>query len=139
MTATSQLGSEWLRACQQGTACALLVLLASCGGGGYVETAVPVAPPPPQISLAVSPTVAQRGEPVQLVGAVTANNGIDYVTFYRIDYGTPVELGSVARPPAQWITSVPVNARGSASYFARVHDLAGYYTDSPVVTVAVFP
>ena len=127
-----------MRACQQGAAGALLVLLASCGGGGYVETAVPVAPPP-QISLAVSPTVAQRGELLQLVSAVTAGNGIDYVTFYRIDYGTPIELGSVARPPAQWITSVPVNAGSSASYFARVHDLAGYYTDSSVVTVAVFP
>ena len=138
MTAVSQRGSDLVRACRQGAAGALLVLLASCGGGGYVETAVPMAPPP-QISLAVSPTVAQRGEPLQLVAAVTAGNGIDYVTFYRIDYGTPVVLGSVGQPPAQWITSVPVNAGSGASYFARVHDLAGYYSDSPIVTVAVYP
>ena len=138
MTTVSQCESARVRACRQGAAAALLVLLASCGGGGYVDTAVPVAPPP-QISLAVSPTVAQRGEPLQLVSAVTAGNGIDYVTFYRIDYGTPVVLGSVLQPPAQLITSVPVNAGSSASYFARVHDLAGYYADSPVVTVAVYP
>ena len=138
MTAISQHRPNLLRVCQQAVAGALFVLLASCGGGGYVDAAVPVAPPP-QISLAVSPTVAQRGEPLQLVAAVTAGNGIDYVTFYRIDYGTPVVLGSVGQPPAQWITSVPVNAGGSASYFARVHDVAGYYSDSPVVTVAVYP
>ena len=138
MTALSQRRSALVRACRQGTAGALLVLLASCGGGGYVDTVVPVAPPP-QISLAVSPTVAQRGEVLQLVSAVTAGNGIDYVTFYRIDYGTPVVLGSVAQPPAQLSTSVPVNAGASVSYFARVHDLAGYYSDSPVVTVAVYP
>ena len=138
MTAISQRGSDLVRVCQQGAAGALLVLLASCGVVGYVDAAAPVAPPP-QISLAVSPTVAQRGEPLQLVAAITAGNGIDYVTFYRIDYGTPVVLGSVAQPPARWITSVPVNSGGSASYFARVHDVAGYYSDSPVVTVAVYP
>ena len=138
MATILQRGPFPARACRQGAATALLVLLASCGGGGYVDTALPAAPPP-QMALAVSPTVAQRGEPLQLVGAVTAGNGIDYVTFYRIDYGTPVVLGSVAQPPAQWVTSVPINAGGSVSYFARVHDLAGYYADSPVVTVAVYP
>lgn len=135
MNAFVQRAMQGMRAARLAAAAAVLAGLASCGGGVYVDS----VGPPPDISLAVSPTVAQRGQPLQLVAAVSASNGIDYVSFYRIDFGTPVLLGSVTQPPAQWVTSVPINAGSGVSYFARVRDFAGYYADSAVVTVAVYP
>jgi hypothetical protein len=111
----------------------LLTLLAGCGGGVYIE----LDGPPPDITLATSVTTALRGQPLQLVAAVSAPNGVDSVDFYRIDFGRSVLLGSVYGPPAKWNTSVPVNAGSSVAYFARVCDQAGYCTSSEVATVFV--
>lgn len=115
------------------TAGLLLALLAGCGGGVYVE----LDGPPPDISLATSVTTALRGQPLQLVAAVSAANGVDSVDFYRLDFGRSVLLGSVYEPPAKWNTSVPFNAGSSVAYFARVCDQAGYCTSSEVATVFV--
>jgi hypothetical protein len=115
------------------TAALLLVSLAGCGGGVYVEA----EGPPPDISLAASSNYAVRGQALQLVAAVSASNGVASVDFYRIDFGQPVLLGSVYQPPAKWNTAVPVNAASSVAYYARVCDQAGYCTSSAVETVAV--
>jgi hypothetical protein len=112
-----------------------LVLLGACGGGAYIDD----TGPPPDISLAASTPYAQRGQPVQLVAAVNASNGVDYVNFYRIDFGSPVLLGTVYQPPAKWATAVPINAGNWVDYFARVCDQAGYCTNSTVESVAVGP
>ena len=112
--------------------------LAGCGGGVYVDGSDPVYGPP-AISIAASPDVAFLGEPVRLVAAVTADNGIDYVTFYRIDFGGSTPLGTLYSPPAQLDTRIPSNAGRSVSYFARACDRAGYCTNSRAVTVAVWP
>jgi hypothetical protein len=120
-------------------ALALAVTLAGCGGGVYVEIDDPPYGPPPAISIAVSPDVARRGDPLRLVAAVTADNGIDYVTFYRIDFGASTALATLYAPPSQLDTRVPSNAGNSVSYFARVCDRARYCTDSRAVTVDVVP
>ena len=112
----------------------LLALLSACGGGDY-----DLLGPPPDIALTTSVTDARRGDVVQLSAAVTASNGVDYVSFYRIDYGQSVLLGSVIRPPARWETVVPFNAGSSVTYFARVCDLEGYCTSSYAQTVWVYP
>lgn len=118
-------------------ALAALAGLAGCGGGIYIDGGPPSGPPP-EIALAAAPTNAFRGDPVQLVAAVTASNGIDYVVFYRLDPGATVRLGSVSRPPAQWDTRVPINAGPTISYYATVCDSAGLCTNSAAVTINVF-
>ncbi len=120
-------------------ALALAAALVGCGGGLYVEIDDPPYGPPPAISIAASPDVAGRDELIRLVAAVTADNGIDYVTFYRIDFGANTALGTLYSPPAQIDTRIPLNAGRSVSYFARVCDRARYCTDSRSVTVAVVP
>jgi hypothetical protein len=129
-THTTQANKRALRA---GAAALLLLLTAGCGGGIYFES----DGPPPDISLAASPTFAQRGQAVQLAAAVSAPNGVDYVDFYRIDFGRSVLLGTVYQPPAKWNTAVPINAGASVAFYARVCDQAGYCTNSAVETVSV--
>jgi hypothetical protein len=125
----------WLARLARLAPLAPLVLLSACGGGVYIDD----TGPPPDISLATSTPYAQRGQPVQLVAAVNASNGVDYVNFYRIDFGSPVLLGTVYQPPAKWATAVPINAGNWVDYFARVCDQAGYCTNSTVESVAVGP
>lgn len=116
----------------------LLAVVAACGGGVYVDATVPVGPPP-DISIATSTDVAFRGDPVRLIGAVTASNGVDYVSFFRIDFGVATPLGTVFRPPLQWDTSIPINAGSTVSYYARACDAIGQCTNSNVISVAVVP
>ncbi len=112
----------------------LPALLCACGGG---ELYVPG--PPPDIALTTSVRDARRGDPVELSAAVTASNGIDYVSFYRLEYGQPVLLGTVTRPPARWDTMVPFNVSDRVTYFATVCDFEGFCTSSYTQTVWVFP
>lgn len=116
----------------------LLALLAGCGGGVYVEATVVVGPPPTITLSAFAPATPLRGDAVQLDATVSSSNGIDAVYFYRMDFYGPTLLGSVARPPAIWNTSIPVNAGRSVSYSARACDVLGYCTDSQVVTLPVY-
>ena len=116
----------------------LLAAVAACGGGVYVDATLPPGPPP-DISIASSTDVASRGEPIRLIGAVTASNGVDYVSFFRIDFGVATPLGTIFRPPLQWDTSIPINAGNTVSYYARACDAIGQCTNSPVISVIVSP
>ena len=116
----------------------LLAAVAACGGGVYVDATVPPGPPP-DISIASSTDVASRGEPIRLIGAVTASNGVDYVSFFRIDFGVATPLGTIFRPPLQWDTSIPINAGNTVSYYARACDAMGQCTNSLVISVNVSP
>lgn len=116
----------------------LLALTAGCGGGVYLDATVPEGPPPAISLVAVAPATPFRGDPVQLVATVSASNGIDYVSFYRLDYYGPSLLGTVGSPPATWGTSIPVNAGSTVSYLARACDALGKCTDSQAVTLAVY-
>ena len=122
-----------------GTALASLMLgvLAGCGGGVYID--VPIYNgPPPEVALAVAPTAGSRGEAVQLAAAVTASNGVQYVSFYRIDFGFSTLLGRLSDRPFQWGTSIPIDAGSSVTYFVQACDLAGLCTSSQPVTIGVF-
>jgi hypothetical protein len=115
--------------------CAAL-LLTACGGGLYVELGDPYGPPP-TISVTASTSVARRGELIRLSAAISAPNGIDRITFYRIDPGVSTSLGVLFGPPAQLDTPIPANAAGSVGYWAKVCDEVGYCTESATVTVTV--
>lgn len=116
-------------------AMAVLALAAGCGGGVYVE----LDGPPPEISMTTSVTDATRGQPVQLAAAVSAANGLNYVSFYRVDFGNSVLLGSVSNTQPRWDTAIPINAGGRVIYFAQACDQAGYCTSSSAQTVFVYP
>lgn len=111
----------------------MLAGLAACGGG-HDDVG-----PAPEVSLRVSTSVAERGEPIQLRASAYASNGMDHVRFYRLDYNGPFLLGTVWAPPPNLATSVPINAGASVSFFARACDLEGLCTDSNVATVTVYP
>jgi len=119
------------------TALSLAGLMAGCGGGLYVEVSDPYTGPPPTISLTASTSVARRGDLIRLSAAISAPNGIDRITFYRIDPGVSTSLGVLYGPPAQLDTPIPVNAGGSVGYWAKVCDSAGYCSESPTVNVSV--
>src|SRR5262245_54819334 len=112
-------------------------LLAGCGGGVYLELGDGYDGPPPTISLTASTGTARRGDVIRLSAAISAANGIDRVTFYRIDPGVSTSLGVLHGPPAQLDTSIPMNAGNSVSYWARICDQAGYCTESANVSVNV--
>ena len=116
-------------------AMALLALATGCGGGVYVE----LDGPPPEISMTTSVTDAMRGQPVQLAAAVSAANGLDCVSFYRVDFGNSVLLGSVRSTQPRWDTAIPINAGSRVIYFAQACDQAGYCTSSNAQTVFVYP
>ena len=122
----------WAR---RAAAVAVLGALAACGGG---EPADDIGPPP-DVSLRVSTSVALRGEAVELRATAYASNGMDSVKFYRLDFGLPVLLATVLSPPPNWVTSVPINAGSSVTFFARACDLEGFCGDSNLVTVEVYP
>jgi hypothetical protein len=117
-----------------------LVVLASCGGGVYLG--IDIGGPddrPPNVSLAVSPDAAVRGQPVQLAAAASDDYGVDYVEFYRLDAGGSVLLAVDGQAPFQFTTAVPGNAPGSLQFLARAVDGARQSRDSGVVTVIVLP
>ncbi len=116
----------------------LPLLLAACGGGVYLELGDGWGPPP-TIDISASTGLAQRGETIRLVAAISAPNGIDRVSFYRIDPGATVTLATLGGPPVQLDTVIPLNAGRSVGYWARVCDEAGYCRESATVTVSVYP
>jgi hypothetical protein len=117
---------------------AALATVAGCGGGIYVD-GVFAPGPPPDVSMVASVSSAARGDRVHLVAAVAASNGVDHVSFYRVDTGPVTRLGTVYAPPAQWDTTIPMTAGSSVDYFATACDSIGFCSDSNVVTVTVVP
>ena len=116
------------------------LLLTACGGGLYLELGDDgYDGPPPTISLTASTGTARRGDVVRLSAAISAPNGIDRITFFRIDPGVSTSLAVLHGPPAQLDTTIPTNAPSSVGYWARICDDAGYCAESATVTVNVVP
>lgn len=115
------------------------LLLTACGGGLYLEVGDDYDGPPPTISVTASSGTARRGDIIRLSAAISAPNGIDRITFYRVDPGVSTLLATLYGPPAQVDTPIPVNAGGSVTYWARICDNAGYCSESSNVTVTVTP
>jgi hypothetical protein len=124
--------------CWQGaTLVSLLALsLSGCGGGGDIEVDVTVGPPP-EVSLSASAISAPPGGSLLLSASVIAANGVDHVSFYRVDSLGPTLLDIVYSPPAQSSTTIPVTAVGTVIFYAHACDLVGLCTDSAEVSVNV--
>jgi hypothetical protein len=119
-------------------ACLAGALLAGCGGGVYLGFGWDFGDGfAPSVSLAVSPTEAAPGQVVALAAAASDFDGIDQVTFYRLDGGVATPLAGDGRAPYSLQTAIPLDASGSVSYFARAIDNSGDRADSNVVTVTV--
>jgi hypothetical protein len=118
--------------------CAAGVLVAGCGGGVYLSWGSGDGFAP-SVSLAVSPTAAAPGDTVMLAAAASDFDGIDQVTFFRLDGDVATPLSALARPPYSLETAIPLDASGSVGYFARAIDNSGDRADSKVVTVSVVP
>jgi hypothetical protein len=119
-------------------ACMAGVLIAGCGGGVYLGFGWDFGDGfAPSVSLALSPSEAAPGQIVTLAAAASDFDGIDQVTFYRLDGDVATPLAGDDRPPYTLETAIPLDASGSVSYFARAIDNSGDRADSNVVTVAV--
>lgn len=121
------------------------VLLAACGGGfslgiGYVyddDDYYDVYAP--SVSLAVAQTSVVAGQPVDMVAAAADENGIESVTFFRLDGDFAVLLGTDGVEPFEWQTLAPTDGRTRLLLFARATDRAGNRADSAVVQVFITP
>jgi len=113
--------------------------LAACGGGVWIGIGDTDGDRPPQVSLA-APASAGSGQGMRLVAAASDDDGVAYVSFYRIEPdGTVVRLGDDSAPPYQWDAVMPSGAAGSVRFFARVVDSVGQWAESEGVSVAVAP
>ena len=120
-------------------AVAVPVAVAACGGGFFISFGFDDDDHDHRlaVSLAVSPTSADPGQAVQLAAAASDPSGIDDVQFFRLDGDAAVPLGADGDAPFEWSTTVPPQAVGSVSFFARATDGFGHRTDSNVVAVTV--
>jgi hypothetical protein len=108
---------------------ALPALLAGCHAGWDDD--------PPDVSLAVSVTLASPGEVITLSAAASDDDYVDEVDFYRQDPdGRRFLLGTDERDPWEWDAVMPNVAVGETVYFyARAYDSWGQSSDSRRVAV----
>jgi hypothetical protein len=126
--------SPWLAA-----ALAAAPLLHGCGGGVFIGFGSGFDDSPPSVNLTTAATTVPAGQPVRFVAAASDENGIDHVTFYRVDAGGAVLLGRDAGEPYEWTTTAPTDGRRTLTVFARAVDNSGNTADSASVTVGVTP
>ena len=117
------------------------VLLAACGGGlsigiGYGGS---VDFSPPSVSLVAAQTQVQAGQSVNLVAAAADENGIESVSFYRLDGSAARLLGSDGTEPFEWQALAPTDGRNSMTVFARATDRAGNQADSGSIQIGITP
>ncbi len=113
---------------QMSTAVVGSVLLSACGGGNES----------PEVTLAVVPTSASAGASVTLVAvAIDDKDEIKEVQFYRNDATGATLLATISAVPYQFQTSVPSDAVGEVSFFARAVDSDDQQADSNLAVVSV--
>jgi uncharacterized lipoprotein YajG len=113
---------------QMSTAVVGSVLLSACGGANES----------PEVTLAVVPTSASTGASVTLVAvAIDDRDEIKEVQFYRNDATGATLLATIRAVPYQFQTSVPGDAVGEVSFFARAVDSDDQQGDSNLAVVAV--
>jgi hypothetical protein len=76
---------------------------------------------------------------VRFVAAASDENGIDQVTFYRVEPGGAVLLGRDGGAPYEWTTTAPSDGRSTLTVFARAIDNSGNEADSVAVAVSITP
>jgi hypothetical protein len=117
----------------------LALAAAALLGGCRVDTFIGIGPDddPPSVSLAVSPSVASRGETIGLVAAAADDFRVIEVEFYRLEVGGQTFLGRDGSAPYALDTVVPTGASGEVRYLARAIDDARQVGESQPVSVTV--
>jgi hypothetical protein len=109
--------------------------LAACGGGLYIG--VGDDDEAPSVSLVASASAAAAGQTVRLAAAASDDFGIEHVSFYRVDPGGTVLLGTDGTGPYEWDAVMPGTSATSVQFYARAVDGGGQVTQSDPVTVTV--
>ena len=116
---------------------AATVWLAGCGGGVFVAFHAGGDDSPPSVNLTTAVTTVPAGQAVRFVVAASDDNGVDHVSFYRIDIGGSTLLGRDFTVPYEWIAIAPIDGRTTLSVFARAVDREGNVADSATVAVDI--
>lgn len=119
-----------LRAAPWLAAAALGLLLNGCSTSDDSDSG-------PSVTLATTPTSAAAGAVVTLIAVASDDVGVSEVRFFRVDSGTNTLLGTLNTSPYQLQATLPANATGSVSYFARAVDTDSNTTDSNQATVTI--
>lgn len=119
----------------------LLGVLAGCGGGLFFnigDVDDDDDGQAPTIALTVNPSSAAAGATVTLTASASDADGIESVTFFRLDDDDArVLLSAVGTQPFQLNVIVPTDATGQVRFVARATDNAGDRADSSAVTVTI--
>ena len=128
-TLNARLLTSRLRATPWLAAAALGLLLNGCGSSDTNEG--------PSVTLATTPTSAVPGAVVTLIAVASDDEGVSEVRFFRVDSGSNTLLGTLNTSPYQLQATLPANATGSVTYFARAVDTDGNTTDSNQAAVTI--
>jgi hypothetical protein len=118
---------------------AVTLLLHGCGGGVFFGIGDDFDDSPPSVNLTTAATSVPAGQQVRFVAAASDEDGIDQVSFYRLDGNGPVLLGSDGGAPYEWTATAPTDGRNTLQVFARAFDHFGSSADSATVAVAITP
>jgi hypothetical protein len=114
--------------------------LSGCGGGAVVVAFHSgFDDSPPSVNLTVAVDSVPAGQPVRFVAAASDDNGVEQVSFYRVDPGETTLLGRDFTAPYEWTAVAPADGRATLSVFARAIDHDGNAADSAPVTVDITP
>jgi hypothetical protein len=111
--------------------------LSGCGGGVFVAFHAGFDDDPPSISVTTAATSVPAGQTVRFVAAASDDNGVDHVSFHRVDVDGTTLLGRDFSAPYEWTAFAPTDGRTTLSVFARAVDHDGNVADSATVTVDV--
>src|SRR4029079_5634072 len=86
-------------------------VLSGCGGGLFIGVDDRFDDSPPSVNLATAANSVVAGQAVQFVAAASDENGVDPVSFYRLDTNGSVLLGRDFSAPYEWSVVAPTDGR----------------------------
>ncbi|WP_280153271.1 Ig-like domain-containing protein [Piscinibacter sp. XHJ-5] len=114
-------------------------VLHGCGGSIHFGFGDDFDDGPPSVNLTTAAVSVQAGQTARFVAAASDEDGVDRVSFYRVDGNASVLLGSDTSAPYEWNAVAPADGRSSLQVFARAVDGFGSEADSATVSVAITP
>lgn len=120
---------RFLRLGGAATAALLTLGLPGCGGSESEDA--------PTVTLVSTVTSASAGETITLIASASSDLGVSAVQLYRVDTSSNTLLGSLNATPYQFSATLPGDATGSVSFFARAVDGDGNTADSAKVNITV--
>jgi len=113
--------------------------LSGCGGGVFVGFGSGFDDTPPSVTLSTAATGVPAGQSASFFAAASDDDGVDHVSFYRIDVNGSTLLGRDFTAPYEWSVIAPADGRTTLTVFARAVDFSGNIADSPAITINVTP